>query len=315
MKVVFIGGGNGGSISAVALKRNVDLFEISAIVGMSDSGRLNGQLRKKYGILPPADVLRVALAMSSWDYPTLKEMFYTYRFTGLKKLNGFNLGYLYFLGAWRESGDFVESLRALEQGVGAQGHVYPNTLELAHLCAKLSNGKTIKTEGVIDRPKYDRNINIVKVWLEPQVRADVQALKRINEAEVIVLSAGSLYSSVIASLLPLGIYEAIKKSKAKLIYVAGSAYEKIGETGETSLSGMVSALESYLPRPVDYVLYDKVKLTTKQKKFYQEKKWGIIKFDPENLPGKNIIAKDFERDSGGLCSIKLGKILKNILWK
>lgn len=312
-KVVVIGGGNGGAISVVALKQNLALFDISAVISMADSTGSSGKLREGYNMLPPGDVMRVALAMSRHDYPFLKELFYRQRFKDLGKLSGHNLGNLFLFAAWQMSGDFVQALRAFEQGVQAVGKVYPNILKSTNICAELINGKIVKTEGAIDVPKYDRSLKIKKVYLEPKVSANKDALKVISEADDIILGPGSLYTSIIAALLPNGIKETIKKnSKAKLIYVVGNARHTNGETGPEDVFGMTKTLEKYLPRELDLVIYSGNKLTPKQKKNYQVRGWSLLE-DNGELLGKKLLRVPYERENGGVCAEKLGEILKKVL--
>ena len=195
-----------------------------------------------------------------------------------------------------------------------QGSVYPATLEPADLVAELDNGKIIRTEAFIDVPSYNRGWKIKRVWLEPKCRAYAPAIRAIEKADYIVFAPGSLYTSLVAALLPVGIKNAIKKSKAKLIYVSGSAYRKDGETGPECLSGFVLNLEKYLPRVLDFTVFNShIPTGAREKKFYRDKKWGLVKFDRENLKGRKVIIKDVERNGGGICDIKLGLVLKNIL--
>ena len=310
--VVVIGGGNGSAISLVALKQNLSLFDISAVIAMSDSGSSSGRLRKELGVLPPGDIMRAVLALSKYDYPLLKRIFNQNRFTGPGKLKGHNLGNLFLALGTQYGKDFLKSVQALGESVETVGTVYPVTLKPGNLTAQLSNGKIIKSEANIDEPNYKRSLRIQKVWLEPKLLAYKDAVKTILEADYIVLSPGSLYTSVIATLLPAGIFEAIDRSKAKLLYIAGNAYRTHGETGPVVLSEAVSELESYLPRKIDWVMYNNHQLNKKEQKIYKEKQWGLLKNDFKNLSKNNIIAFDFSRDEGGLCSIKLGKKLKEI---
>ncbi|MFA6424104.1 MAG: gluconeogenesis factor YvcK family protein [Candidatus Magasanikbacteria bacterium] len=311
--VVVIGGGNGSAISLVALKQNVDLFDISAVIAMSDSGGSSGKLRKEFGTLPPGDVLRAILALSRYDYLLLKKIFNGNRFSANNKLSGHNLGNIFLTLTEQYAGDFNMAIRALEESVEAMGRVYPVTLANCDLVAELNNKKIIRTEAAIDKPNYSRDLRIKKVWLDPQVKANKEAISAILSADYIVLSPGSLYTSVVATLLPNGIKEAIKKSNAKMVFVVGNAYHTDGETGPEYLSETVKELEMYLPRPADWILYNIHKLTNKELAFYKTRNWGTIKYDPKNLPKRSIVAFDFSRTGGGLCSIKLGKKLKEIL--
>ena len=312
-KVVIIGGGNGSAISLVALKQNLDLFEISGIISMSDSGGSSGRLRKDLGVLPPGDIMRAILALSAYDYPLLKKIFYRNRFSVSGKLNKHNLGNLFLSLGSKYCGSLLKIIRALEESVDAVGRVYPATLKVNDLVAELVNGKIIKTEAKIDKPDYDRNLRIKNVYLEPRVKANPDALQEILSADYLIISPGSLYTSVIAALLPVGIKETIGKSTVKIIFVAGNAYHIYGETGPHDLSEIVTELEGYLPRKVDCVLYNNHKLNKKEQEYYKTKTWGVVKNDLDKLPDHKVVSFDFSKADGGLCSIKLGKKIRELL--
>lgn len=311
--VVVFGGGNGSANTLVALKQNLDMYNIDAIITTSDSGGSSGRLRNELGILPPGDIMRAVLALSIFDYSILKKIFFQNRFKVEGKLNKHNLGNLFLALGEKYGGNCLKAVRALEESVEAVGRVHPVTLKPGNLVAKLSNGKIVKSEAKIDEPEYDLNLRIKNVYLEPRLKANPEAIKAILAAEYIIVSSGSLYTSVVASLLPNGIKEAIDKSKAKIIFISGNAYHLYGETGPKVLSEIVSELELYLPRKADYIFYNKHKLNKKEKEYYQKKTWGVFENDLKNLPGRNVIAFDFSRPGGGLCSIKLGKKLKEII--
>lgn len=311
--VVVFGGGNGSAIALVSLKQNLDRFNISAVISMSDSGGSSGRLRRELGVLPPGDIMRAVLAMSVYDYSLLKKIFYRNRFVQTGKLHEHNLGNLFLALGAQYSGSFLKAVRALEESVEAVGTVYPVTLKSSDLVVELSNGKIVKTEAKIDEPSYDRSLRIKKAYLEPKVKADDEAIKAVLAADYIVLSSGSLYTSVIATLLPVGIKEAIDKSHAKIIFVAGNAYHIYGETGPTNLSEIVAELECYLPRSIDFILYNNHKLSKIEQAHYKKKTWGVITGDSKKIIDRNIISFDFSRSGGGLCSIKLGKKFKEIL--
>ncbi len=312
-RVVVIGGGNGSAIAVVALKQHLDVFDISAVVSMSDSNGSSGRLRRELNTLPPGDILRVILAMSKYDYPLLRQIFYRNRFSNTGKLDKHDLGNLFLVLSARYGGDFAAATRALGQSLETVGPVYPVTMDKTDLCAELSNGKIIKTEAAIDIPSYSRSLKIKRVWLEPAGQIYAGAKKVIEQADYIVLAPGSLYTSDIAALLPKGVKEAISKSKAKLIYTSGDAYQVHGETGPEKLSEFVYQLEKYLPRPVDLVIYNNHQLTPKQKNLYVTKGWGIFEADFKNLKNHQVIQSDYSRDEGGLCSIRLGRILTRII--
>ena len=313
-KIVVIGGGNGSSICLEGLKKYANKFDISAIISMSDSGGSSGKLRKEFNTLPPGDIMRAVLSLSKYDYKILRQIFYKPRFTNAGKLNTHNLGNLFLTLMSQYSGNFLYALEALSQSVEAQGKVYPVTMENTNLVAELQNGDIIKTEEFIDNPKYNRGLKIKKVWLEPNCRAYAESQKAIESADCIILSPGSLYTSLIAALLPTGIKDAIDKNKkAKIIYVAGSAYRLDGETGPEKLSEIVLQMQKYLPRKIDLVIHNNHKLSKKQKEIYKTKNWGVFEFDKENLKNNEIKSLDLEAADGGLSPDKLAGLFIKIL--
>ncbi len=310
-KIVVIGGGNGSALCLEGLKKYADKFDISAVISMSDSGGSSGKLRKEFNTLPPGDIMRAILSLAKYDYKMLRQIFYKPRFANVGKLDSHNLGNLFLTLTSQYSGNFIYALEALSQSVEARGRVYPVTLASANLMAELANGNVIKTEAFIDSPGYNRGLKIKRVWLEPECQAYEEAIKTVESADCIILSPGSLYTSLIAALLPKGIKEAIEKNKkAKLIYVAGSAYRLDGETGPERLSDFVLQMEKYLPRKIDLIIHNNHRLNAKQKQFYKAKNWGVFEFDKENLKNKKIKSLDLEEAGGGLDPEKLGKILK-----
>ena len=307
-KIVILGGGNGGSISIRAMKSYVDHYSIFAVIGVSDSGSTSGKIRRELGVLPPGDLVRAILAMSSYDYDMLKHIFYDNRYSGPGKLHKFAIGHLFLGLAEQYNGGVIDAIRAFEQAVDALGTVFPVTLDLTDLCAELTNGEVIKGEHEIDEPNWDRAVKIARAWIDPVVDIYEEARNALREADYIILGPGSFYTSIVATLLPNGVKEAIEQSKAKLIFVAGNTIERNGETGPLSTSELVTALHTYLPRRLDMVVSNTVVLTPSQEKMYLERQWERITIDHEKLDVP-VIASPFEFTGTGLDPKKLGELL------
>ncbi|MBI4281740.1 YvcK family protein [Candidatus Uhrbacteria bacterium] len=313
-RVVVIGGGNGSAVIINALKQHRNRFAISAVVSVSDSGGSSGRLREELGVLPPGDILRAILAMSPYDYRVLKQIFYRNRFTGAGKLDGHDLGNIFLALAEKYGNNYLSAVHAFEQAVEAIGHVFPSTLEKTNLVVELSNGLIIKGEAAIDRPTHDRVLRIQKAWLEPTSQAYEGACEVIKKAEVIILSPGSLYTSLIATLLPTGIHEAIQSSHAKLLYISGSAYEREGETGPEKLSEFVRELQRYVPRHIDLVIPNVHTLNAAGRQKYQEKKWAEFVNDKENIPEYTVMNMEYKNPEGDFDIERLGTILCDVIF-
>lgn len=312
-KVVVIGGGNGAAVSILALKRNVEDFAISAVIAMSDSGGSSGRLRQEFGTLPPGDILRGMLAMSKYDYYTLRQIFYAERFSVAGKLQNHNIGNLFVTLATKYGGSFVDTLAAFQQALACQGTVYPVTLESTDLCVEYANGQTVKGETQIDHPET-KDTTITKAWLDPVPTLYKPAEKALLEADYIVFGPGSLFTSIIPNLLVGGFSEVVKQSRAKLVYVVGNGYEAKGENGPTTMAGFVRALQQYLPRSLDIIIYNTEDLGAKERRFYADKDWAVAERDVDTLDtGYQKIGYRFERDGGGLSKEKLAQVFKNTL--
>jgi len=313
-KVVVIGGGNGGAVSIGAIKQFKDEVELAAVISMSDSGGSSGRLRKEFKTLPPGDIMRAILAMSPYDYKVLKKIFHKNRFSKAGKLDNHDLGNMFLVLGEHYTGDYMASVRALEQAVEAVGPVYPVTKDKTDLVVELENGEVVQGEDEIDRPK-DKQSRIKKAWLEPTGDIYQEAEKAITEADYIIIGPGSLYCSVVATLLPKGVKIAIEQSKATLIGIVGNAYEQDGEAGPTKVSECIKEVEGYLPHQFDYIVYNDCKLSKQEKTYYQQRQWALYEFDKDNLSGYEIVQGDFEREGGGLNAEKLSQLLKPIILK
>jgi uncharacterized cofD-like protein len=83
------------------------------------------------------------------------------------------------------------------------------------------------------------------VWVAPtSVTASSEALEAIAAAEIIVLGPGSLYTSLLPSLVVPGVSAAIAASSATRIYVANVATQ-VGETEGYTLSEHLAALHAH----------------------------------------------------------------------
>lgn len=313
-KIVVIGGGTGTAKSVRALKTLAGGAAVSAVVSMSDSGGSSGKLREELGSLPPGDIMRAILAMSPYDFETLRQIFRNHRFEKVGKLSGHNLGNIFLSFAARYAGDFMAAVRAFSQALGATGEVYPATLEQTHLVAALDNGDLVKGEAAIDRPQYDRSQRIKKVWLEPAGKVYDAAAAAVKTADYLVLGPSSLYTSLAPAILPSGMRDAVAVSPAKIIFIPTIYYDRAGETGPWRVSEMVSELETYLPRPVDFIICNEYAETEAKKAACKDRNWEPNKVDLENLASRRVTTGQLELgDHLGIDTELLSKELSEII--
>lgn len=309
-KIVVIGGGT-GVFTVLSGLRNYPV-DLTAIISMSDDGGSTGALREEFGILPPGDVRRALVALAHTDNRLLSELF-NYRFEE-GQLKGHAFGNIMLTALERMTGNFESALTEAGRILNVKGRVIPVTLDNIRLCAELENGEIIKGETNIDVPKHDHNIKIKKVYLEPKAYGNKRAFDSILEADLVVLGPGDLFTSVIPNLLVKGIPAAIKKSKAKKVYVV-SSMTKPGETNGFSAKNFLDILEKYLGTGIlDYIVVNTKKPASPRLKDYTAENKMMVEVG--NLPSRPMpIYGDFIRKSGFVRHDpeKLAKVLVSLI--
>lgn len=278
-KVVVIGGGTGVFTVLTGLKNYS--FHLSAIVTTADDGGSSGILREEFGILPPGDIRRALVALSS-ESPILANLF-NYRFENGTGLKGHSFGNLFLTALERITGDFNQAIKEAEKILGIKGKVIPVTLDYTRLFARLENNLLVVGESNIDVPKHNGRLSIEEVFLNPQPKANKDAIKAIKDADIIIFGPGDLYTSIIPNFLVKGIREAIKKSQAKKIYVC-NIMTKYGETNKFTAEDFFATLEKYLGKGIiDYFLVN----IDKPKKYYlsryKKEKAELVKYNKKIL--------------------------------
>ena len=252
MKIVTIGGGTGQFTLLSALRESPNV-DITAIVSMVDSGGSTGRLRDEYGVLPPGDILKCLIALSSFQ--DAREILQA-RFSSHEKLAGHNAGNLLLTFLSQHLGnDFSGAVVALGEILQVKGRVIPVTTDKATLVAELENGRLVYSETAIDVGR-DKEAKIKRTFLVPhsgKLEASRNAIEAIETADMIIVGPGDLYTSIVPNFLVPGIKEAIEKAPAKLVYVA-NLMTKFGETRGFSLRNFVDVVEGSQGRSIDIVI-------------------------------------------------------------
>lgn len=242
INITTIGGGTGSFNVLTGLKTD-ERFNLAAVVSMSDSGWSTGVLRDEFWILPPWDIRRAVLALSHES--TMARKLFEYRFWRDSSVNGHTVGNLLLTAMADITGSFEAGLKEVCKMFRVHGKVIPVTLERSDLVVILENGQKIVGETNIDVPKHDANLLIKKAYLEPEVKANPRAKDVLESSDIIILWPGDLYTSVIPNLLVKWIPEAIKKSKAKIVYFC-NIMTKNGETTHFEVEDFINVVEKYL---------------------------------------------------------------------
>jgi uncharacterized cofD-like protein len=249
MNIVGIGGGTGLPVLLRGLKQvrdraadgaGEDRISATAVVCVSDDGGSSGSLREAFGI-PAVGDLRNCLVALSGGNPALREIF-QYRLSGAAGLDGHSIGNLIVAALRARAGNLRLAVHLAAEFLGLKGRVLPCTEASAHLCAEFQDGAIVRGETRIAA----RRMRIRRVWLEP---SDTQptsgVLETIASADAIVLGPGSLHTSIIPNLLPAGIADAVRDSRALKIMICNLMTQP-GETDCYTASDHVRALQDYL---------------------------------------------------------------------
>jgi len=249
-KVVAIGGGTGLSVLLRGLKEYTS--NITAIVTVADDGGGSGILREDLGMLPPGDIRSCILALANTE-PTMEKLL-QFRFKeGM--LKGQSFGNL-FLAAMNEIyGSFEVAIKETSNVLAVTGKVLPMTLENVTLYAVLENGHVIKGESKIPLKNKELGSRIDYIYMEPKISYPLdEAITAIEEADVIALGPGSLYTSVIPNLLVNNMVGKIHSARAPKVYIS-NVMTQPGETdGYTVLDHVNAILKHSQEDFLDYVI-------------------------------------------------------------
>lgn len=276
LNVVALGGGTGLSTILRGLKELVTrrrdepadpqhpIADLTAIVTVTDDGGSSGRLRRENRILPPGDIRNCMVALSQ-DEALLGRLF-QYRFHAGRGLIGHNFGNLFLAALTHVTGDFAEAVRVSSKILATRGRIFPSTVSNVSLIATLQDGRRVHGETRITASRKP----IKKLALFPRsVRPLPKALEAIQEADLILLGPGSLFTSILPNLLIPEIAHAIAKSKAPRVYIANIMTQP-GETSGYALADHLRAIRRHTSRRViDWVVANRQPISPEVAKRYR----------------------------------------------
>ena len=229
----------------------IDRDRITAIVTMTDDGGSSGRLRKEFGILPPGDVRNCLAAMAAADSP-FRELL-QHRFHGPEGLDGHPVGNLLLTALTQMTGDFQRAVERLSDLIGLRGQVLPSTYEDVRLRAEMDCGEILSGETAI----VSRRKSIKRLSLDPSPRPQPDAIRALINADAVVVGPGSLYTSILPTLLVEGVAATISGLNAVRIYVANLMTEP-GETDGYTLGDHLRVIRAHTGQDMfDYILVNR----------------------------------------------------------
>lgn len=308
--IVILGGGTGQSVLLRGLKRFP--FNITAVVSVSDDGKSSGKIRQELNVPAVGDIRSVLISLSETE--DVVEKMINYRFKSNGDLDGHSLGNLLLAGLTDIYGNLSNAVLQISKILNLKGEVLPLTDDNVVLMGKMSDGSVI--EGEHNITLSDKKIEKIYYKVNPKVNKSV--IKRIKDADAIILSMGSVYTSIIPHLLCKEIIKAIDSSDAKIMYVC-NVMTQPGETDGFTASDHINLLNSYLgKRKIDTVITNSKKVSKKTQKIYEtlEQK-DLVKIDSKNINIEHINKPliKIENDKIRHDNMKLALEIMNILVK
>lgn len=293
LRIVAIGGGTGlsallGGLKVYAAPEKPQV-EITAIVTVTDDGGSSGRLRRDFAVLPPGDIRNCLVALSE-DEALLSRMF-QYRFTGGHGLRGHSFGNLFLTALTDITGDFARAVHLSSEILASRGAIIPSTAENVVLEAKLANGRILKGESNIGKARGPIDwISILPRSPEPFR----ESLEAIQNADLITLGPGSLFTSVIPNLLVRSIPQAIMEAAGLRAYVTNLMGQP-GETVSFTAADHVSALLRHCGLPdesarelLDYVIVNRAPLPAPALRRYAAQRALPVEIDWDRLSAMGV---------------------------
>lgn len=298
-KIVVFGGGTGLATLLRGLKNHP--VDLTAVVTVADDGGSSGRLLDEYDIPPPGDVRNVMAALS--DVEPLIERMFQYRFSSSEDLKGHSLGNLMLAALTDITGDFARAVEQMSRVLNIKGKVLPAANQRITLHAELDDGAIVTGESKI--PVYGRKIK--RVFMSPEeVKPLPETVAAIMSADLIVFGPGSLYTSILPTILVRDIRDAVVASTAKKVYICNLTTQT-GETNAYTASEHVKALYDHAGEAfIDTILLNTADFTSY---FKGGPPWPVeIDRDALELLVPNIVTKDIAVFKNGVIGHKSNKV-------
>lgn len=311
-RIVCIGGGSGMPRAVLSELKKTPHY-LTVISAVLDSGGSAGKLRQDYQTIAFGDIRRAFIELVNW--PLDIKDYLSFRFQGgcldNHVLANIMLSALYLSGKKYQM--FFEKINKL---LPDRQCILPATVSNSHLHAILENGEEIKGEENIDVPKHDSNLRIKKIFLAPEANPCPITLKKIAEADAIIIGPGDLYTSLLQTLLINGLGEAIIKSPAKKILIC-NLMTKRGESNNFNVQDFSNEIERYLGGELDYVIYNSAEPSKKRLSQYLKERSELLSMVevPLGLDNKKFIGADLLELRGPIVHnpIVLNKIILKLI--
>ncbi len=279
--VVVIGGGTGMPVLLQGLKTYP--MELTAVVTVADDGGSTGEIREAINIPAPGDIRNVISALSNVD-TDLNNLF-QYRIKANNGLAGHALGNLLLAATNEITGDFSLAVHKVAELFKVKANIYPVVNEPVTLHAEMTDGTVVSGESMIP----EKNKRIKRIFLTPDgLRANGQVVKAIQEADMVVIAPGSLYTSILPNLVIEGVSQALVETKARVVYVCNIMTQP-GETIGYTASEHIQAIYEHTGSAfIDTIIVQDSPIDPKVLLAYKEEGAGQVTVDYSSLKALNL---------------------------
>ena len=296
IKVVAMGGGTGLSTLLHGLKQHVTLpgeepfertlpfiSELSAVVTVSDDGGSSGRLRKELNVPPPGDIRNCIVALAEKE--ALLSRLFQYRFKAGEGLEGHSFGNLFLSAMTDITGDFSEAVKHAAAILATRGSIFPATTSNAQLYAIMDDGSVVRGETNIT----GSNRRITELRMAPaNARPAAAALQAIENADLISIGPGSLFTSLVPNLLVPDLSKAIKESRATKVYVCNLMTQANESLNLTASQHIVALYKHARHEFFDYALVNQTPASPTMAKKYAEKQQSQIVVDVDCIEALGV---------------------------
>lgn len=293
-KIVVFGGGTGLS----CLLSGIKLFpiDVTAIISVSDNGRSTGILKDQLDIPAVGDVGAVLVSMANVDEDSHDLL--GYRFTKESFLEDHPIKNILLAALIDIKGNLTEATRYMCRILKIRGTILPLTEEKVDLV-----GEGLKGKEYLGEESVSQNVkHIKKLRYDHDVKIREEVLEKIADADLIVFSSGSLYTSILPHLIVPEVQDAIEKSSAPIMYISNLVTQP-GETDDYTVSDHLKILNKHLKgRHVDIVLANDANIDESiVKKYSSLEHKELVKIDREKIDemGARLISDKIYAIDGG----------------
>lgn len=252
--IVAIGGGGG----AAQVLRAAQPFagRLTAIVAVTDTGRSTGLARAIGGIPAPGD-LRATIAAFATDPLFARLLQHRMSGAGVPQLEGMAFGNLLIAALAQVMGDFAGAIAQVSHLAGCAAEVLPVATADTQICAELADGAVVEGEFAVrglGKPPIRR------LFLRDAAAAHPPALAAIRAADLVVLGPGSLFTSVLASLLFGGVAAALREARGKVVYICNTTTQPGQTDGYAALDHVRRVADALGPGTLDAAIVNRSRL-------------------------------------------------------